>query len=80
VEDIFSPRQNIKGGVQYFEHFVNRLNGDVKLALAAYNAGSKYARNYKGIPQFEATRHYIKKVLIYYQRYNNQMTGEIDRV
>ena len=79
VEDIFNPRQNITGGVQYFKHLVNRFNGDVKLALAAYNAGSRYVRNYNGVPPFKATRYYIKKVLKYYQKYKNQTTEEIDK-
>jgi soluble lytic murein transglycosylase-like protein len=80
VEDIFNPRQNITGGVQYFKHLVNRFDGDVKLALAAYNAGSRYVRNYNGVPPFKSTKCYIKKVFKYYQRYKDQMTAEIDKV
>ncbi len=79
VEDIFNPRQNITGGVQYFKDLVNRFNGDVKLALAAYNAGSRYVRNYNGVPPFKATRYYIKKVLKYYQKYKNQPSEKIDK-
>ena len=79
VEDIFNPHQNIMGGIQYFKHLVNRFNGDVKLALAAYNAGSRNVRNYNGVPPFKATRSYIKKVLMYYQIYKNQMGEEVDR-
>jgi soluble lytic murein transglycosylase-like protein len=80
VEDIFNPRQNISGGVQYFRHLVNRFNGDVKLALAAYNAGSRYVRNYDGVPPFKATRYYIKKVFKYYRQYKKQTSEGIDRV
>jgi soluble lytic murein transglycosylase-like protein len=80
VEDIFNPRQNITGGVQYFKHLVNRFNGDVKLALAAYNAGSRNVRNYNGVPPFKATHSYIKKVFMYYHMYKNQMGEEVDRV
>jgi len=79
VEDIFNPHQNIAGGVQYFKKLVLRFNGDVRLALAAYNAGSRNVRHYKGIPPFKATHHYIKKVFKYYQIYKNQMGGEMDR-
>ena len=79
VEDIFNPRQNIAGGVQYFKRLVNRFNGDVKLALAAYNAGSRYVRNYNGVPPFKATRYYIKKVFKYYQQYKKQTSEGIDR-
>ena len=80
VEDIFNPHQNITGGVQYFKQMVNRFNGDLKLALAAYNAGSRNVRNYNGVPPFKATHSYIKKVFMYYQLYKNQMGEEIDRV
>jgi len=79
VEDIFNPSQNITGGVQYFKHLVNRFNGDVKLALAAYNAGSRYVRNYNGVPPFKATRCYIKKVFKYYQQYKKQKSEGIDK-
>lgn len=79
VEDIFNPHQNITGGVQYFKHLVNRFNGDVKLALAAYNAGSKNVRNYNGVPPFRATHSYIKKVIMYYQIYKNQMVEDVNR-
>jgi soluble lytic murein transglycosylase-like protein len=80
VEDIFNPRQNISGGVQYFKHLVNRFNGDVKLALAAYNAGSRYVRNYDGVPPFKATRYYIKKVFKYYRKYKEQTPDGTERV
>ena len=73
VEDSFNPKQNISGGVRYFKQLVTQFDGDVKLALAAYNAGSRNVRHYQGIPPFKATRFYIKKVLKYYAIYKNQM-------
>lgn len=79
VEDIFNPKQNISGGVRYFKQLVTQFDGDVKLALAAYNAGSKNVRQYQGIPPFKATRYYIKKVFKYYEIYKDQMIGEMDR-
>ncbi len=79
VEDIFNPKQNISGGVRYFKQLVTQFDGDVELALAAYNAGSRNVRHYQGIPPFKATRFYIKKVFKYYQIYKDQMTGEMDR-
>ena len=80
VKDIFNPHQNIAGGVQYFKQMVNRFNGDVKLALAAYNAGSRNVRNYNGVPPFKATHTYIKKVFKYYRIYKNQTGEEMDRI
>ena len=73
VEDAFNPKQNISGGVRYFKQLVDQFNGDVTLALAAYNAGSRNVRHYQGIPPFKATRCYIKKVFKYYQIYKDRM-------
>ncbi len=80
VEDAFNPEQNISGGVRYFKQLVNRFDGDVKLALAAYNAGSKNVRHYQGIPPYKSTHCYIKKVFKYYELYKDQMTEEIKEV
>jgi soluble lytic murein transglycosylase-like protein len=69
VEDSFNPEHNIDAGVRYFKKLLGQFNGDVKLALAAYNAGSRRVREYKGIPPFKATQHYVKKVFKYHQHY-----------
>ncbi|WP_197910343.1 lytic transglycosylase domain-containing protein [Desulfosarcina ovata] len=63
VQDVYDPKENIEGGVRYFRTLLDRFGGDVQLALAAYNAGSRHVRNYAGVPPFKATRRYIKKVL-----------------
>jgi soluble lytic murein transglycosylase-like protein len=73
VEDVFDPEHNIKAGVVYFKKLLNQFDGDVKLALAAYNAGSRKVRKYKGIPPFKATKIYIRKVFRYYEKYKEQM-------
>ena len=73
VKDIFDPEHNINAGVGYFKKLLNQFGGDVKLALAAYNAGSKKVRQYKGIPPFESTQTYIKKVFEYYELYKKQI-------
>lgn len=78
VKDIFNPKQNIDGGVRYFKQLVSQFSGDLKLALAAYNAGSRSVRQYKGVPPFKETQHYIKKVFEYYQHYKNQIKEEED--
>ena len=69
VKDSFNPEHNIDGGVKYFKILLDRFNGDVRLALAAYNAGSRNVRKYNGVPPFKATKLYIKKVLQYYEEY-----------
>jgi soluble lytic murein transglycosylase-like protein len=78
IKDSFNPVYNINGGVKYYKKMLNQFNGDVKLALAAYNAGSRKVKKYQGIPPFKATHHYIKKVFKYYQYYKKQI--DIKRV
>ncbi|MBN2569887.1 MAG: lytic transglycosylase domain-containing protein [Deltaproteobacteria bacterium] len=77
VEDSFNPEHNITGGVKYFKGLLNRYDGDVKIALAAYNAGSGIVSKYNGIPPYKATRTYIAKVIEYYKHYKG---GESDSV
>ncbi|MBT8339584.1 MAG: lytic transglycosylase domain-containing protein [Desulfatitalea sp.] len=73
VADSFDPAMNIDGGVRYFKLLLDRFQGDVHLALAAYNAGSRYVRQYGGVPPFRATRNYIKKVLHYQKKFQKDM-------
>ena len=79
VIDSFNPEDNIHGGVAYFRKLMNQFDGNVEFALAAYNAGSRNVRKYQGIPPFNATRYYVKKVLQYYQTYKDQMITETGR-
>ncbi len=69
VKNSFNPEQNINGGVKYFKKLVNKTDGNIELALAAYNAGYKNIRRYNGVPPFKATQCFVKKVLKYYQFY-----------
>ena len=75
VQNIYDPEENIDGGVRYFRSLLDRFDGDVQLALAAYNAGSRHVRNYEGIPPFKATQRYIKKVLKFHQKFKMQKAG-----
>ncbi len=69
VEDIYDPVHNINAGVKYIKQLLELYNGDIKLALAAYNAGRDKVRKYNGIPPYKATKTYIKKVFEYYWSY-----------
>ena len=72
VKNVFNPQQNIHAGTAYFKKLLDRYNGNVKLALAAYNAGSGKVKQYKGVPPFKATRTYIEKVLQYHRIYSQR--------
>ena len=66
VEDPIDPAQNIMGGTRYLRQLANDFGGDMVLVLAAYNAGPDAVRKYKGIPPYDETRQYVKKVLDHY--------------
>lgn len=62
VEDVFDPEQNITGGAKMLAYLLVDYDGDTTLALAAYNAGSGAVAKYGGVPPYEETRNYIKKI------------------
>ncbi len=65
VSDPFDAEQNVMGGAKYLSQKLKMYDGNVRLALAAYNAGSGNVSKYGGVPPFQETRNYIKKVLGY---------------
>ncbi|MFW5670229.1 MAG: lytic transglycosylase domain-containing protein [Acetivibrio ethanolgignens] len=70
VSDPFDVEQNIMGGAKYLADKLAMYDGNVELALAAYNAGSGNVKKYGGIPPFTETQTYIKKVLAYMEMNN----------
>jgi hypothetical protein len=72
VEDPVDPAQNILGGTRYLRWLANQFNGDMLLTLAAYNAGPDAVKKYGGVPPFEETRQYVRRVMAYYL----QLKGE----
>lgn len=63
VTDPFDPAQNVEAGARYLRHLLDRFGGDLKLALAAYNAGPGAVRRFGGVPPYRETRRYVEKVL-----------------
>jgi len=66
VTDVFDPEQNIHGGAKYLREQLDRFDGDIELALAAYNAGWPAVKKHGGIPPFRETQAYVPKVLGYF--------------
>ncbi len=67
VTDPFNPSQNIYGGTEYLKSLIAKYRGNLPLALAAYNAGSKAVKKYGGIPPYDETRNYVNEVMEYYK-------------
>jgi transglycosylase-like protein with SLT domain/uncharacterized protein DUF4124 len=63
VRDSFDPRQNIDGGVRHLRGLIDRFGNDLKLALAAYNAGEQAVVTHGGIPPYRETRDYVSRIL-----------------
>jgi len=59
----FEPRQNVEGGVSHLRYLLDRYSGNVRLALAAYNAGEGAVDKHGGIPPFAETTEYVSRVL-----------------
>lgn len=69
VSDPFDPQDNIQGGARYLSLLLAQFNGDYELAAAAYNAGPGAVSKYGGIPPYDETQEYVRRVKILYRRY-----------
>lgn len=68
VDDPFDIEQNIHGGTAYFAHLLDKFDGNLAHALAAYNCGPTRVMEHKGIPPIRETRDYVKRVLDFYRK------------
>ena len=81
VSNPFDIEENIFGGVRYFKLMYHRFNGNLRLALAAYNAGPSAVETYGGIPPYPETSNYVEKIIRLFQESGGRgVTGSPLRV
>jgi soluble lytic murein transglycosylase-like protein len=78
VRDPFNPEENIEGGVRYLRYLIERFNGDLTLALAAYNAGPTWVDKFGVVPPITETKQYVRKVLSLYNGRTNHPLEALD--
>ena len=69
VSDPHDPLQNISAGAEYIAWLMNEFDEDIDRVIAAYNAGENAVKRHKGVPPFNETHEYLRRVRILYQRY-----------
>jgi soluble lytic murein transglycosylase-like protein len=69
VKDAFDPAQNLDAGTRYLNSLIAEFKGDIRLAIAAYNAGPNAVKRHRGVPPYRETRQHVEKVL---ERYRPQ--------
>ena len=69
VRNLYDANDNITGGAKHLRYLLDRFHGNIRFALAAYNAGERNVDRYGQIPPYKETQDYVKKVLVYYRSY-----------
>ena len=80
VSNSYDARENIMGGAKYISQLLSNHQGNISLALAAYNAGSANVDKYGGIPPFTETQNYVKKVLSYMEEFGSAVSNTVSSV
>jgi soluble lytic murein transglycosylase-like protein len=62
VQDSYDPHENLRAGATHLRSLLERYDGDLRLSLAAYNAGSGAVKRYRGVPPYRETQNYIRKI------------------
>ena len=73
VSNPFDPGDNIRGGAHYLSRLLDEFDGNLDLAMAAYNAGPNAVTKYGGIPPYDETQEYVRRVKILYRRYQQAL-------
>lgn len=74
VHNPYDPEDNIAGGARYLRELLDRFEGNLPLALAAYNAGERIVERYRALPPIDETRRYVSKVLRFYHGFQSRET------
>ncbi len=69
ITELYDPEKNIEAGVRHIRYLNTLFGGRPQLVIAAYNAGENAVRRHGGIPPYQETQHYVRKVLYYKQHY-----------
>ncbi len=72
VENLYDTNENIRGGARHIRYLLDRFNGNLRLAIAAYNAGEGRVERYRAVPPYAETREYVRRVLTYYKSFKGQ--------
>jgi len=76
VSNPFDPEENIFGGAKYLRYLLNKFDNNLEITLAAYNAGETVVLKCGGIPQYQETKQYVRKVLKQYQSYKKKKVSD----
>jgi soluble lytic murein transglycosylase len=79
VSDAYDPNENVEGGVRHLRMLLERYQGDLELSLAAYNAGAGAVEKHGGIPPYNETREYIRKVLRFYDTFRGTSLNSLQQ-
>lgn len=71
VKNPFDPVQNISAGARYLRFLIDRFDGNVQMAVAAYNAGPEAVERHGGIPPYRQTQNFVPKVMGYYSQFES---------